>query len=145
MDLSLQNSLLAFVTKENEGMDEKNIYDISIYKYPRLEELGRRVTMRDLQYRVIKDSNFARVKFYMVDNIIFAVSDKQLRRYNIKEATPVIEKTHNLDENTDARSLTFSPRFEFLIVSLNDGVKLFDPETLTVFRSVETKYPVNCC
>ena len=101
--------------------------------------------MRDLQYRVIKDSNFARVKFYMVDNIIFAVSDKQLRRYNIKEATPVIEKTHNLDENTDARSLTFSPRFEFLIVSLNDGVKLFDPETLTVFRSVETKYPVNCC
>ena len=75
MDLSLQNSLLAFVTKENEGMDEKNIFDISIYKYPRLEELGRRVTMRDLQYRVIKDSNFARVKFYMVDNIIFAVSD----------------------------------------------------------------------
>lgn len=41
-------------------------------------------------------------------------------------------------------SITFSPKYEFIFASGNEGVKVLDPQTLEVYKVISTRHPVRC-
>jgi WD40 repeat protein len=87
---------------------------------------------------------FTRVAFYLRDNIFFVSTDPgYIHKYDLdkNEFEPVLKEEIMF---RGVNSLTFSPHYEFLIVSGNEGIKLVDPETLEIFRSIPTKFPVLC-
>jgi translation initiation factor 3 subunit I len=87
---------------------------------------------------------FTRVAFYLKDSQFFLSSDPgYIHKYDLEvnEFEPVAKQEVM---RRGVNSLTFSPHYEFLIVSGNEGVKLLDPDTLDIFRTIYTKYPVLC-
>lgn len=88
------------------------------------------------------EERFTSAIFGMHEDILYICNEnKKILKYNLKGEK--LASTGQLFSN-NLSSLTFSPHFEFLIASGNEGVHLLNPSDLTVFRSVVTRHPVRC-
>ena len=76
---------------------------------------------------------FTFCKFGLLENVIFlARKDNYVLSYNFEKSTTIVEniETPYLQE---IKSLTFSPKFEFLLINCVSGVALADPSNLSIF------------
>lgn len=143
IDLTYSNKLLGILVKPMDNSGDSELA-IRLYSYPRLEQLGKKVSLEELKFKEIQAANLRKFKFYLIDEVVFAVVGTQLRKYVTDKSTDEPQAALDLGDECIVRGMTASPKFELLLLSYSEGVKVVDPERLTVFRTVETKYPVNC-
>lgn len=83
-------------------------------------------------------------KFFLSEDCVVCAQSGKIWRGNIAEGKLSEEASLALPDGRVVRSMTFSPRFDFLLLSCMDGVLVIDPLALSVLRSFDTQYPV-CC
>lgn len=92
---------------------------------------------------------FTKVVFYLYEDTIY-LTDSKNRIYQYKlnpdekeiKDSPTITK--QLEHIGMVNSLTFSPKYEFLMANCQEGLVMMNPETLDTFRFFKTKQPVLC-
>lgn len=97
-----------------------------------------------IKFEPDEEETFTFCRFGLFENVIFcARKDNYVLSYNFEKSTTIVEnlQTPYLQE---IKSLTFSPKFEFLLISCVSGVALADPLTLDIFRIIRSPYPVLC-
>jgi len=96
-----------------------------------------------------KGVEFTKVIFFLYDDVIFLADNSQkIYKYKLNpkenDINDAPELTKQLESVGGVNSLTFSPKFEFLMANCQEGLVMMDPETLETFRMFKTKQPVLC-
>lgn len=151
-DLSANGRLLGFLFERR--IDGRRETVVQSFLCSALEELptdtdpekeGRAIDK--LVVHEIADLNLSNFKFFLLEQIVFTVSEAVLKKFDTSKSvdSPVAQLRLGDDSNiVVVKNITVSPRYEFLLLSYNEGVKMVDPEAMTLFRTIETKHPVNC-
>ena len=83
-------------------------------------------------------------KFDLKAEILFiCIDDLTVEKYNLNSSNDKREKTGILF-NKDIKSINFTVKFEFLLVSGDSGVVLLRPNDLSIISRISTIYPVKC-
>lgn len=148
-DLSLSGKSLGFLFERSVRSKSEQI--VMNFDYPKLEELIPKTNLEKASYNLegkalweLSDRNLSNFKFYVIENIVFVISDRTLKKFDVKKSLDEAVDFLTFDNDVNVNTITNSPRFEFLFLSYNEGVKLVDPEKMVIVRSIETKHPVNC-
>ncbi len=137
IDLSYGDNYLGVIYKKFDRSQTLKIFERKDL------EINKMNTMLDAKYRISpSESDFVCFRFYIKENIFFiGRRDNIVAKYDLEKSVdePQSEICPYLE---DIYSLTFSPKFEFLLVNCKSGVGLIDPETMNVFKVIKTPYPV---
>lgn len=156
--LSYGDKYLAFVYQSfnTSDKDAKSINKIVVYDF---EELLKRQKaddsgMTDFKKCLVesyvldapKGVKFMNIEFFYKEDT-FYVSDfkNNVYKYQLKKDGKIDQV--NMKAMPDVgfiNSLTFSPKYELLMVNCQNGLVMLDPESLTEFRNFRTKHPVLC-
>ena len=115
-----------------------------LYNFPLLQPA---ITLQALEATLIGETqNFGalRFKFFLSEDTIFCAQSRRVWRGQISAGVVQQEVSLDLPDERTVRSMTFSPRFDFLILSCMDGVVVVDPLALRVLRTFDSQYPVAC-
>ena len=142
MDLSYGDNYLAMISKKMFGDNDGKRNCLKVYKTENfvVDDLN---TFFQEEVKIEADEeDFTCVKYGLKENIVYlARSDCYLFRYDLEKTTK-----YSQDQVTcyleDIKSITFSPRYEFLLLNCFAGVGILDPNNLSVFKIIKTKYPV---
>lgn len=83
-------------------------------------------------------------KFFADDDCVVCAQPRSVWRGRISAGALEEEARLALPDDRAVRAITFSPRFDFLLLSCMDGVLVVDPLALSVLRSFDTQYPIAC-
>ena len=92
---------------------------------------------------------FTKVVFYLYEDTIFLTDTKnRIYKYKLNPNEKDIKDTPEIIKQLESvgmvNSLTFSPKYEFLMASCQEGLMMLNPENLDNFRFFKTKQPVLC-
>jgi len=122
---------------------------LCIFSANTLKEANFTKNGKDLSYDVAKYKRIypctymiTGLKIGYLNSAIFVGTDKgdvevfDYKLTNILRSVKVFDKQIN--------SLTFSQRHDFLVLSCDSGVKIYDPETFDLVTELRSEYPTNC-
>ncbi len=149
MDLSYGDKYLATIINFFDR-DVKNRNQIYFYHTDKLVHDDMN-TIFDPQFCLAVDDGvkMEQVRFGLKENEVFvSKNDCIVYKYdlnNIISGKNAQSSTHNVSPHLETiHSMTFSPKYEFLMINCDKGIALLNPDDLSVFRIIRTKFPVQC-
>lgn len=156
--LALLYNMFNVQTEEGVSRNRLVIYDFNKLKPNRTkwQPEGNSTTIGKDNFLVEKHSlkakkgvEFTKVLFYLYEDTIFLTDvSNTINQYKLNPAEKEIVDSPNITKQLESvgviNSLTFSPKYEFLMANCQEGLMMLNPETLETFRFFKTKQPVLC-
>lgn len=153
--LSYGDKYLAFIYRAfnvSKSATDKATNRVVIYDYEALiaghndRQSVNKCLVEVAEMKAPKGINFTNVLFGLKEETLFVTDlNNVIYKYDLTNPTePKIAIQTQLESVGTINSLTFSPKFEFLLSNCQNGLVMLDPENLKEFRFFKTKHPVLC-